>query len=484
MSDEMRESMHSLKHARRVSAIGAVALLAVVTGCTDKPLEPQSFGNERPAQAPIQQIFNLNCTTSNCHGTTNPGAGLELVTWDRLIQGSRFGEVIIPFRPEDSHLVDHLTGVATPRMPLSRDPLSASDIQLIRQWIASGAQNDQGDIPYAQTRRKIYVTNQGSDKLSVIDADALVVIRLIDVGVLPGVDSPHNVFVDPQSRHFYVSLINSARVLKFDAETDELLQTAIVGQSPANPVTSPDGKTLYVTNWNPSNATLHVLNAETMVQKYFLTFPPALGTLPHGLTITHDGSTLYTTHEGSGKVYRIELGDTAEEAILTPISLGEPALALRPLQVLLDQNEEHLFVTCNGSGEVRVIDLATDEVIRVIPILGRPWLLDMTDDGEKIYVGNWGKDGVDVIDTGDLSFHALTNTGGEHNFARPHGVAITDRYAFVSNENTNGSIPQHHPTEGGGNDGAVTVIDLQTNAVKKLLTVEVDPTGVAFAELP
>jgi len=480
--------MHLMKRGGRAEAIGSLALLALLAGCTEKPTEPGSFGSERPIASPVQQIFNQSCNTSGCHGTNNPGSDLELVTWDRMIRGSEFGEVVIPFRPEDSHLVAHLIpeseGGASPRMPLSRDPLPNSDIELIRQWIAAGARNDEGDIPYEHSRRKLYVTNQGSDKLSVIDADALVVIKLIDVGVLPGVDSPHNVFVDRQNKYFYVSLINSSRVLKFDTETDEPAGSAIVGQSPANPVTSPDGKTLYVTNWNPNNATLYVLNAETMTEKYHLTFPPALGTLPHGLTITHDGSTLYTTHEGSGMVFRIELGDTAEDAVLTPISLGEPALSLRPLQVLLDQNEEHLFVTCNGSGQVKVIDLATDQVIRTIPIQGRPWLLDMTNDGQSIYVGNWGKDGVDVIDTGDLSFQTLTNTGGVHNFARPHGVAITDRYAFVSNENTNGSIPQHHPTQTGGDDGAVTVIDLQTHQVKKLLTVEVDPTGVAFAQLP
>jgi DNA-binding beta-propeller fold protein YncE len=184
-------------------------------------------------------------------------------------------------------------------------------------------------------------------------------------------------------------------------------------------------------------------------------------------------------------VFRIQLGETAQDAILTPISLGEPALALRPLQVLLDQEEEHLFVTCNGSGEVRVIDLATDEMVHVIPITGKPWLLDLTGDGRHIYVGNWGKDGVDVIDADDFSFESMTNaTAGGQYFARPHGVVITDRFAFVSNENTNGQIPQHHPTQGGGNDGAVTIIDLQTQEVRKLLSVEVDPTGVAFAELP
>ena len=91
----------------------------------------------------------------------------------------------------------------------------------------------------------------------------------------------------------------------------------------------------------------------------------------------------------------------------------------------------------------------------------------------------------DVIDADDFSFETMTNatTGGQY-FARPHGVAITDRYAFVSNENTNGEIPQHHPTDDDGPDGAVTVIDLQTQEVRKLLSVEVDPTGVAFVELP
>jgi YVTN family beta-propeller protein len=481
--------MFALSFRRQWTAVGALALLAFTAACTEKPTEPESFGSERPAPAQVQRIFNFNCTTSNCHGTSNPGEGLELVTWDRLIKGSRNGEVVLPFYPDESHMIHSLLGEARggvdPRMPLSRNPLPDADIQIIRQWIAAGAPNDQGDLPFADARRKIYVTNQGDDQISVIDADQLVVMRIIEVGVLPGVDSPHNVFVDPQNEYFYVSLINSARVLKFDVETDELVATAVVGQSPANPVTSPDGKTLYVTNWNPNNATFHVLDAETMTERYFLTFPPPLGTLPHGLTVTADGSTIYTTHEGSGMVFRIQLGETAQDAILTPISLGEPALALRPLQVLLDQEEEHLFVTCNGSGEVRVIDLATDEMVHVIPITGKPWLLDLTGDGRHIYVGNWGKDGVDVIDADDFSFESMTNaTAGGQYFARPHGVVITDRFAFVSNENTNGQIPQHHPTQGGGNDGAVTIIDLQTQEVRKLLSVEVDPTGVAFAELP
>ncbi len=397
--------------------------------------------------------------------------------------------MVIPFRPADSHMIDHLTGAATPRMPLSPlDPLPEREIDIIRRWVADGARNDAEEVPYAGSRRKLYVTNQASDKISVIDAGAQVVMRLIDVGVLPNVDSPHNVHVDRQGRYWYVTLINSARLLQFEAETDSLRAMAVVGQSPANPVTSPDGRTVYVTNWNPNNATLHALDTETLTEKYVLHFPPGLGDLPHGLCVTRDGRTLYTTHEGSGSVFKIEVGETAEDAVLTYVSLGEPAASLRPLQVLLDRDERHLFVTCNGSGEVRVVDTQSLEVVRVLPIGGRPWLEALTPDGRLIYVGNWGKDGVDVIDTASMEVvSSLTNGGLEEPvFARPHGVAITPdgRYAFVTSENTNGTIPQHHPTEGGGHDGSVTVIEVGTNRIEKTLTVEVDPTGIAFVELP
>jgi len=410
-------------------------------------------------------------------------SGLELTSWEKVIAGSRNGEVVIPFRPEESHLVDHLLGIAEPRMPLSRDPLPAEEIATIQNWIKEGAQSDAGEIPYASSSRKLYVTNQAGDKISVIDADAQVVSRIIDVGVLDGVDSPHNVHVDRQNRYWYVSLINSALLLQFDAHTDELRQTVTVGQSPANPVTSPDGSEVYVTNWNPNNPTLHVIDTETLTEKYSLRFPTPFGDLPHGLAVARDG-TLYITHEGGGSVSRIRLGQTPAEAEVLPVPLGEPATQLHPLQVILDAEERFLYVTCNGTGEVRVVSTETLAVVKTILLQGRPWLEALTPDG-LIYVCNWGKDAVDIIDTQTQELvTSLTNSTDHVVFARPHGVAITGdgRFAFVSDENTNGGIPQHHPTQGGGDKGHVSIIDLTTNEVVKMLEVEEDPTGVAYVE--
>jgi YVTN family beta-propeller protein len=464
--------------------------LAVLPACTEKPTTPLDGGGiplDGPYSATVQRIFNTSCTTSECHDASQPAAELQLTSWETFIAGSRYGEVIIAFRPEESHLIDHLTGVAQPRMPLSRSPLPPAQIDLIRRWIADGARNDAGRVPYADSRRKVYVTNQGSDKISVLDADAMVVIRILDVGSDAETEVPHNVHMDRQGRYFYVSLIRSSRVLKFDTAGDSLVGEAIVGRSPANPVASPDGRTVYVTNWTQDDPSLHVLDAETMLEKAApIRFPAQFGSLAHGLCVTADGRTLYTTHEGAGTIARIELdAEGVPTGVIAPIWLGDAARPTRPLQVILDATESHAYVTCNGSGEVRVIDLATDEVAEVHAVGGNPWLEALSPDGRYVVVGNWGKDGVDVIDTTTQTVTSLTNGSFSRTvFARPHGVAFSGdgEFVFITNENTNGTFPQHHPTEGGGPNGVLTVLRAGTNELVKTLEVEVDPTGVAFVE--
>jgi YVTN family beta-propeller protein len=473
----------------RAWLVGLAAGLIGVAGCTDKPTEfDLGIPSDGPYSVTVQRIFNQSCNASGCHGSVNPQAGLELTSWERLMAGSTFGEVVIAFRPGDSHLIDHLTGEAEPQMPLSLDPLPESQIDTIRRWVAAGARFDDGRLPYAESRNKIYVTDQGSDQISIIDADAMVVTRIMDVGTSPNLEFPHNIHVDQQERYYYVTLIGSAKLLQFDAETDSLRLSVTVGQSPANPVASPDGSTVYVTNWTGEGfggePTLHILDAETLIEKtqLRLRFPEPFGTKPHGLCITQNGRTVYTTHEEGSSVFKIDIGEDPKDVQLTPIALG--GTGLQPLQIILDAQERYAYVTCFGSGEVRVIDtqLIPPAVVDVINIGGKPWLEALTPDGTRIYVGNWGKHAVDVIDTATRTL--LTSITNDDRpapvFARPHGVAITDdgRHVYVSNENTSGTLPPHHGGEGG--NGSITIIDTATNLVVKSLEVERDPTGVAF----
>ena len=363
-------------------------------------------------------------------------------------------------------------------------PLPRSEIELIRTWVVAGARNDAGKPPFADSRHKIYATNQGSDKVSVIDADAMVVSRIIDVDATAAIDSPHNVHIDRQGRFGYVTLINSGLLVQFDAATDSVVATAPAGRSPAHPITSPDGGTVYVTNWDQLQPSLRVLDTATMTEKFVIYFPPSLGGQPHGIAITGSGRTIYTANTYGQSIFKIEIGESADDTRLTYIPLGDPGQRLDPLQVMLDGDESHVFVTCNFSGEVRVVDTALDQMVEVIPIGGRVASQGRSPDGREIYVANWERNGIDVVDTREMRVVASLRNDGLATpvFAHPHAAAFSGdgRYVFVTNENTNGAYPQHHPTEGGGRNGNVAVIDAATRQVVKVLEVEVFPTGIAF----
>lgn len=91
----------------------------------------------------IMPIFKESCTS--CHGEIDENgfpyteAGLSLMTYEDMMKGSEFGSVIEPGNPDDSYLLEM---VANGDMPDEGDPLSVEQIELIRTWIAAGAENN------------------------------------------------------------------------------------------------------------------------------------------------------------------------------------------------------------------------------------------------------------------------------------------------------------------------------------------------------
>jgi len=88
----------------------------------------------------IQTIFNSNCT-SYCH-FSNHESGLDLSSYESLLNGGVSGQVIIPGYSSYSLLIQKLEGTAPNgyQMPPSpASPLDQSVIDLISEWIDQGA---------------------------------------------------------------------------------------------------------------------------------------------------------------------------------------------------------------------------------------------------------------------------------------------------------------------------------------------------------
>lgn len=473
-----------LSHSLRL-VIGLV--LMVFLSCSHNLTEPQfrieSIDYDKITTIAysehIQPIFEQKCSSASCHNSVDRASGLNLSAWETLILGSDFGEVVISGNATHSHMMEHLRGIAQPRMPLGRDPLPDKVIDFIARWIDEGAKNDAGQRPYEGITEKAYVTNQGDDLISVIATEFNLVTRLIPVGNSPALDVPHNIWVDNQNKYLYATLITTGELWKFDVTTNRFLGKVNAGRSPANVVISPDGGKAYVTNWDVFNEgrSVQVIDTATMTAIDEL----IVGLAPHGINFSHDGQLIYITNYFSDSVSMVR-ADTHEEIERVPLAAGlnpNRSAIYQPLQVVLTPDDRFAYVTCFSAEQVRVIDTASRTVIAVVPVGVRPFLLEVTPDGRFVYVANQGSNDVTVIRVAD---NQVETTIESESFANPHGVAFSSdgRFAYITNENLDGNFAAHHPTEGSGNPGNVQVVNTQTFQVVRTIEVEADPTGVVI----
>ncbi len=129
---------------------------------------------------------------------------------------------------------------------------------------------------------------------------------------------------------------------------------------------------------------------------------------------------------------------------------GEHLTYASPVEMLFHPNQPRLYVLCQGSDEVRVLNAATYEEIRRIPVGHMPRGFSLSHDAGRIFVANSWDDTVSVIDTHLLKVVATWQVRGEPS------SAIEDRegkHLFVANRVSND----------------IAVLDAQTGVEEKRL---------------
>src|SRR4051812_18458540 len=177
--------------------------LAFLSACKYDNLElPVDNVAESNYPVDVANILTKKCATSGCHNTLSRGVagGLDFSTWDLMFDGGRNGTSVIPYSTENSYLLysintDSLLGpTLEPTMPYLGTPLTTSEYNTIKDWIANGAPNKNGFVKFSDNpdRAKLYICMQGCDKVAVVDEETKVIMRYVDVGALPGqIEAPH-----------------------------------------------------------------------------------------------------------------------------------------------------------------------------------------------------------------------------------------------------------------------------------------------------
>jgi WD40 repeat protein len=240
---------------RQQTVVSLLFALVVASVASADDEEPVSYYHQ------VRPIFQARC--HGCHQPAKTSGEFVMTEFPRLLTGGESEEpAIVPGKPVESYLIEMVTpedDVAS--MPPEGEPLSETELSLIRRWIEEGAKDDT-----PESARRTY------------DADHPPVYKMRPV--ITSLDfSPDGQLLAVSGYH---------EVLLHKADGSELVGR-LVGMSERieSAIFSPDGKRLAVTGGSPGRmGELQVWSVER--KELELSLPVAYDTV-YGASFSPDG---------------------------------------------------------------------------------------------------------------------------------------------------------------------------------------------------
>jgi len=234
-----------------------------------------------------------------------------------------------------------------------------------------------------------------ADGIAVIDTAALARTRL-----LGGVSDPERVAVSGDGRRLYVSEEDSARLAVLDASSGRVLATVPVGREPEGVRVSPDGRWVLVTSEEDNTVT--IVDAKS----YAVLGKATVGTRPRDLVFSADSRSAFVTGEGDASVYRIAVPGGAPAAEFFKLRTQA-----RPMGIALDTGRGRLYVGTGRAGTVAVLELAGPNLVAEVACGGRPWGVALGGGGRHLFSPNGPTGEVAIVDADKLAVTARITTG-------------------------------------------------------------------------
>jgi YVTN family beta-propeller protein len=293
-------------------------------------------------------------------------------------------------------------------VPTSRRPSLTKPFSIVVCALLLGAsgcrRNGFPDVPDGY-KEFAYVSNGGSNTVTVLDLVYLRQDRTLQVGI-----NPTYLAANPFRNEVYVVNTQSGTVSVVDAEANRVAATISVRRQPSFVSIEATGHRAYVTNSGSNSVSVLDLDLRREIAV------AGTGEQPGVVRISRDGRSLVVTNRGSGSVsiFEVQPYDSAAKS--------EPAPRLRAAfpgcpgagdaEILPDSSK--VFVACSTGHQVMAISLAaakgswgaqqnpaamTDRMLTLLDVGKTPVHLAMKPDGGEIFVSNFDSDSISEIST-------------------------------------------------------------------------------------
>ena len=232
-------------------------------------------------------------------------------------------------------------------------------------------------------------------------------------------NEPEGLAVAPDSRTLYVANQGSHVLSVVDLATRRVISVALRNTARFVAV-SRDGTQVFVSIYENDNSgsAVAVIDAKTRAVRAYLRTGPR----PYALSVGPDGRLWVPIHDS----HSIEIYSPRDQR-----PAGRIEVPANPHAVSFAADEMRAFTPDHESNAVSVIDMRTDRPVHTVRVHRAPHSLSVSPDGRAVVVACYQANAVDVIDTG-----SLRRTGPIQVGASPQGVAFaTDSAdAYVVNE--------------------------------------------------
>ena len=241
-----------------------------------------------------------------------------------------------------------------------------------------------------------------ADGIAVFDLAASKVLR-----VLRGISDPEQIAVSPDGKTLYVASEDSGRVMFMNARTGVVRASLVVGGEPEGLAASPDGKLVYATS--EEDSIIAVIDA---LQPRVLT-RIAVGKRPRSVAFLRSGARAFVPGEIDASLSVIDVASSTVAARTTIVGPG-----VRPMGVVLSPRGDAVFVTTGRGGTLARFDPATLALAGETRVGERPWGVTLSPDGGVAFTANGPSNDVTMVDTATMTVVARIKVGN-----RPWGVA-------------------------------------------------------------
>ena len=225
--------------------------------------------------------------------------------------------------------------------------------------------------------------DKSADGIGVFDVAQKKVVRVIKGG-----SDPENFDISKDGTQLFISNEDDAAVSVVDVASGTVVKSAKVGEQPEGVKVTPDGKLVYVTS--EEKGTISVF--DPAAGKVIKTFQ--VGHRPRSVAFLSDGSRAYVNAENDGSVVVV---DAVKQEMIQTISLGKPGV-IKPMAVLVSADSTKLYVSTGRGHQVFTIDTATNKVAGSVEVGPRPWGMALSPDGKTLYSANGPSNDISVVD--------------------------------------------------------------------------------------